>query len=89
VTREYEMIKAQKKFEVPNIGRYNARFNITEARVKGLNFSRTASMTQSKRQEVDNTKNTSPICGRMIRALNSSSDGQNVGTFMKFTFSSK
>jgi hypothetical protein len=89
VTREYEMIKAQKKFEVPNIGRYNARFNITEARVKGLNFSQTGSITKSKRQEVDNTKNTSPICGRMIRALNTSSDGQKVGTYIKFIFSSK
>lgn len=82
MTREYEIQKAQKKFDVPIVGKYNVKFKVTEQRVKGLNFSQNRKQSKSKRQEVDNIFNTSPICGRMIRALNSKSDEQRVGTFI-------
>jgi hypothetical protein len=75
------------KFEVPIVGKYNVKFKATEERVKGLSFSQNIKQTKSRKHEVESIFNTSPICGRMIRALNSKSNEQRVGMFMNLIYS--
>lgn len=48
------------------------KHKLTEERVKGLQFSQNVKRVISKRRQVDKMISTSPICGKMIRALNSS-----------------
>lgn len=43
---------------------------VLDRRVKGLPFSRSFKKTHSRKQDVDKILNTSPLWGRMIRALN-------------------
>ena len=70
VSREYELKKAQKKFKVPNIGKYDVKFKLVEERIKGINYNQTVQKTESKRNEVNKLVNSIPVWDRVVRALN-------------------
>ena len=71
VDREYELNKAERKFIVPSIGKYNAKFKLIEERVRGISYNQTIRKTESKRKEAEKITNSIPIWDRVIRALNS------------------
>ena len=63
--------KAEKKFVIPHLGKYNARFKLIEERIKGPSYDQSMSKTKSRRREVEQIANSIPIWDRVIRALNS------------------
>ena len=73
VTREKEFKRSIRNPEIPIVGKYNVKYDSTERRVQGASFSKFGKSTMRRKMNIS-ASNASPICGRMIRALNANPD---------------
>ncbi|CAI2366354.1 unnamed protein product [Moneuplotes crassus] len=81
--REAEFQRHLKQLNPSMPGKYNLKFNSTEKRVQGVSFSKIGAKIHKR---LNSSTLNSPICGRIIRALNS---GQSRGKTMDHNSSHK